>query len=64
MRVLASLFGVLLWSIHSIPNMLISALVVYSAKSIGSAARDQFSEQFDHAREFFRPVTQSITGFA
>lgn len=62
LRVLASLVGVCLWSISSIPNMIVSAVAIFAAMTLWSSAESTIEQQINSTQKLLNPIFDVVAG--
>ena len=62
LRILASLVGVCLWSISSIPNMIVSAVAIFAAMTLWSSAESTVEKQINNTQKLLNPIFDVVAG--
>lgn len=62
-KVLAMVVGVCLWSVSSIPNILVSAAIVFCSALLWQNTKESFANSYKYAGSFFDPAFSTVDDF-
>jgi len=63
-KIFALVVGVGLWSVSSIPNILVSAAIIFCSSALWSNTKDTLVNSYDYANSFLDPTFSTVNGFA